>query len=57
VAQSVLEEGVDVVVATPGRLLEHLRAHNLDLAKCQAVVLDEVDVLLGRWPRFLACVL
>ncbi|CAL8471592.1 g11134 [Coccomyxa elongata] len=42
-----LEEGVDVVVATPGRLGEHIKAGNLRLHQCRAVVLDEVDVLLG----------
>lgn len=42
-----LDEGVDVVVATPGRLGEHIKAGNLRLNQCRAVVLDEVDVLLG----------
>ena len=42
-----LDEGVDLVVATPGRLAEHIKAGTLKLAQCQAVVLDEADVLLG----------
>ena len=42
-----LDEGVDLVVATPGRLAEHIKASSLKLAQCQAVVLDEADVLLG----------
>ena len=42
-----LDEGVDLVVATPGRLAEHIKAGTLKLARCQAVVLDEADVLLG----------
>lgn len=42
-----LDEGVDMVVATPGRLAEHIKAGNLRLEQCRAVVLDEVDVLLG----------
>ena len=36
-----------MVVATPGRLGEHIKAGNLRLDQCRAVVLDEVDVLLG----------
>ena len=35
------------MVATPGRLAEHIKAGSLRLAQCQAVVLDEADVLLG----------
>lgn len=35
------------MVATPGRLGEHIKAGNLRLDQCRAVVLDEVDVLLG----------
>ena len=42
-----LDEGVDLVVATPGRLAEHIKGGTLKLAQCQAVVLDEADVLLG----------
>ncbi len=42
-----LDEGVDVVVATPGRLAEHVKAGNLRLDQTRAIVLDEVDVLLG----------
>lgn len=33
----------DIVVATPGRLLDHLQRRNLDLANCDALVLDEYD--------------
>lgn len=42
-----LAEGVDVLVATPGRLQELTADGALRLDQCQAVVLDEVDVLLG----------
>ena len=42
-----LDEGADLVVATPGRLAEHVKAGNLKLAQCRALVLDEADVLLG----------
>lgn len=33
----------DVVVATPGRLLDHLQRRNLDLQRVHALVLDEYD--------------
>lgn len=42
-----LDEGVDLVVATPARLGQHIEAATLRLTQCQAVVLDEADVLLG----------
>ncbi|CAM9184314.1 unnamed protein product [Scytosiphon promiscuus] len=40
-----LEEGVDVLVATPGRVATLLEAEVLNLEDCRAVILDEVDVL------------
>ncbi len=42
----VLERGVDVVVATPGRALDHLRRKTLDLSELRSVVLDEADEML-----------
>jgi len=41
-----LERGVDVVVATPGRALDHLSRGTLDLSRLEAVVLDEADEML-----------
>ncbi len=38
--------GVDVVVATPGRLLDHLRQPYASLGKVEVVVLDEADRML-----------
>jgi ATP-dependent RNA helicase DeaD len=38
-----LERGVDVVVATPGRALDHLTRGTLDLSALEIVVLDEAD--------------
>ena len=35
------------MVATPGRLGEHIKAGTLKLHQCQAIVMDEADVLLG----------
>ena len=36
----------DVLIGTPGRLLEHLNAGNLDLSHVQVLVLDEADRML-----------
>ena len=40
-------QGVDVVVGTPGRINELMAKGALRLDQCRAVVLDEVDILLG----------
>jgi ATP-dependent RNA helicase DeaD len=42
----VLGRGVDVVVATPGRALDHIRRGTLRLADIRTVVLDEADEML-----------
>ncbi|HEY8386495.1 MAG TPA: DEAD/DEAH box helicase, partial [Porticoccaceae bacterium] len=41
-----LRRGVQVVVGTPGRVMDHLRRQSLDLASIRAVVLDEADEML-----------
>ena len=41
-----LERGVDVVVATPGRLLDFLESGTLNLKRCSFLVLDEADRML-----------
>ncbi|RME23661.1 MAG: DEAD/DEAH box helicase [Deltaproteobacteria bacterium] len=41
-----LQRGVDVVVGTPGRVLDHLRRDNVDLGAVEVVVLDEADEML-----------
>jgi ATP-dependent RNA helicase RhlE len=38
-----MQRGLDVLVATPGRLLDHLEAGQVKLDKVEAVVLDEAD--------------
>ena len=43
---SKLRKGVDVVVATPGRLLDHLQQRTIDLSKVEILVLDEADRML-----------
>jgi ATP-dependent RNA helicase DeaD len=41
-----LRRGVDVVVATPGRALDHIRRETLRLQSLNVVVLDEADEML-----------
>lgn len=41
-----LRRGVDILVATPGRLLDHLGQKTLDLSQVEVLVLDECDRML-----------
>ncbi|MEM9282951.1 MAG: DEAD/DEAH box helicase [Verrucomicrobiota bacterium] len=41
-----LENKPDVIIATPGRLLDHMEKGNIDLSAVQFLVLDEVDRML-----------
>jgi ATP-dependent RNA helicase DeaD len=41
-----LRRGTEVVVGTPGRVLDHLRRKTLDLSLVQVLVLDEADEML-----------
>ncbi len=41
-----LDRGAHVVVATPGRLCDHIKRGNIDLSEIRAVVLDEADEML-----------
>jgi len=41
-----LKKGVDIVVATPGRLLDHAERKSVDLSEFDVVVLDEADRML-----------
>jgi ATP-dependent RNA helicase RhlE len=47
-----LKAGVDVIVATPGRLIDHMRQNNADLSGIELLVLDEADRMMdmGFWP-------
>ena len=44
--QRMLERGVDVVVATPGRAVDHIRRQTLDLSRLAILTLDEADEML-----------
>ncbi len=41
-----LRRGVDVVIATPGRLMDHMQQRTLDLSAVETLVLDEADRML-----------
>ncbi|MCM8526947.1 MAG: DEAD/DEAH box helicase [Lentisphaeraceae bacterium] len=41
-----LEKGVDIIIATPGRLLDHTSQQTVDLSQLEFLVLDEADRML-----------
>jgi ATP-dependent RNA helicase RhlE len=47
-----LRSGVDIVVATPGRLMDHMRSKTVAFDKLDTLVLDEADRMMdmGFWP-------
>jgi len=52
VQERALKAGVDIIVATPGRLMDHMRQQNADLSGIELLVLDEADRMMdmGFWP-------
>lgn len=42
-----LKKGIDIVVGTPGRILDHIRRRTLDLSGISFLVLDEADEMLN----------
>ncbi len=41
-----LRRGADIIIATPGRLLDHMERRTVNLSECNLVVLDEADRML-----------
>lgn len=41
-----LEQGCDILIATPGRLIDHMFCKNISVAKSEYLVLDEADRML-----------
>jgi ATP-dependent RNA helicase RhlE len=52
IQERALRAGVDMIVATPGRLMDHMRQQNADLTGIELLVLDEADRMMdmGFWP-------
>ena len=52
-----LQNGVEIVIATPGRLIDHLEAGNTNLKRVTYLVLDEADRMLdmGFEPQVTYC--
>jgi len=52
IQERALKAGVDIIVATPGRLMDHMRQQNADLTGIELLVLDEADRMMdmGFWP-------
>lgn len=46
--KTALARGAQIVIGTPGRILDHIRQGNLSLDKVQYLVLDEADEMLGQ---------
>jgi superfamily II DNA/RNA helicase len=43
-----LRQGVDIVVACPGRLLDHLNSKTVDLSSVEILILDEADQMCDK---------
>ncbi|CAJ1958110.1 unnamed protein product [Cylindrotheca closterium] len=42
-----LRQGLDILVGTPGRIIDHMQRGNLNLSECDIIVLDEADEMLN----------
>lgn len=43
-----IKRGVDIIVACPGRLLDHLNCRDIDLSKVEVLILDEADQMFDK---------
>jgi superfamily II DNA/RNA helicase len=41
-----LKNGVDLIIATPGRLIDHMKANRIDFSQLELLILDEADRML-----------
>jgi ATP-dependent RNA helicase RhlE len=58
---SAIEQGADILTATPGRLLDHIAKGSVDLSQLQTIIFDEADRMLDMGfkdeiDRILSCV-
>ena len=44
-----LKQGAQIVIGTPGRVMDHMRRGTLKFNALKMVILDEVDVMLSTW--------
>ncbi len=44
-----LKRGIDIVVGTPGRVIDHIKRKTLKLDKISNMILDEADEMLNMW--------
>ncbi|MDQ3262043.1 MAG: DEAD/DEAH box helicase, partial [Myxococcota bacterium] len=46
--EDALDEGTQIIIGTPGRVMDHIKRGNLKLDGCRTVILDEADEMLNQ---------